>query len=67
MAVGTEAGDVLICDISDMRATIHSICSGAAVTAVAPFGKASCLWSFFLKLHSAELQMKAIFSACRDM
>ena len=45
MAVGTEAGDVLICDSSDLRATIHSACSGEAITAVAPFGKASLLFS----------------------
>ena len=55
LAVGTEAGDVLICDSSDLRATIHSVCSGEPITAVAPFGKAchprlslssACLWGY---------------------
>ena len=38
-AVGTENGDVLICDGTDLKATMHSVSSGRAITAIAAHAK----------------------------
>ena len=38
-AVGTENGDVLICDGTDLKATMHSVSAGRAITAIAAHAK----------------------------
>lgn len=54
MAVGTELGDLHICDSTELKATVHGFCAGEAITALAQHIKVSNRWNLYIDINWIE-------------